>query len=97
VLAGGVESMSQVPMGGQRMAPNPTLVGEHPEAYTPMGLTAENVASRFGIERADQDAFAVSSHDKAFAAIEAGRFTDEIVPIDTRVYVDGVWKDVRFE
>ncbi|MCB9664237.1 MAG: thiolase family protein [Alphaproteobacteria bacterium] len=96
VLAGGVESMSQVPMGGQRMAPNPTLVSDHPEAYTPMGLTAENVASRFGVTRDDQDAFALSSHLKAVAAIEAGRFVDEIVPVKTRVYTDAGWQDVTF-
>jgi hypothetical protein len=74
VLAGGVESMSQIPMGGQKPSPNPDLMAPHPEVYTPMGITAENVASRFGVTRADQDAFALESHRRAVAAIQAGRF-----------------------
>jgi acetyl-CoA acyltransferase len=96
-LAGGVESMSVVPMGGQKPAPNPTLVEEQPEVYTPMGITAENVASRFGVSRADQDAFAASSHDKALAAIAAGRFKDEIVPVHTRVFDGAGWTDITFD
>ena len=94
VLAGGVESMSVVPMGGQKPSPNPELMAHHPEAYTPMGITAEIVAERYGVSRQDQDAFAYESHRRAVAAIEAGRFVDEIVPVATRVYVDGVWRDV---
>lgn len=94
VLAGGVESMSVVPMGGQKLVPNPGLIENNPAAYTPMGLTAENVADRFSVSRADQDAFAVESHKRAAAAIAAGRFVDEIVPVSTRVYNDGVWKDI---
>jgi acetyl-CoA acyltransferase len=93
-LTGGVESMSQIPMGGQRLTPNPTAIAERPEIYTPMGLTSENVAERFNVSRADQDAFAVQSHTKAIAAIEAGRFADEIVPVETRVFVNGSWQDV---
>ncbi len=97
VLAGGVESMSVVPMGGQKPSPNPHLMAERPETYTPMGITAENVASRFDISRADQDAFALQSHERAAAAIDAGRFVDEIIPVDTRVYIKGSWKDIRFD
>ncbi len=97
VLAGGVESMSIVPMGGQKPAPNPTLMDERPDAYTPMGITAEIVAERFGISRADQDAFALQSHQRAAAAIDAGRFTDEIVPVDTRVFDGSAWHDITFQ
>jgi acetyl-CoA acyltransferase len=97
VLAGGVESMSMIAMGGQKPSPNPSLVASRPEAYTPMGITAENVASRFGVSRQDQDAFALQSHQKACAAIAEGRFRGEIVPVDTRVNVEGHWRDVHFE
>jgi acetyl-CoA acyltransferase len=96
VLAGGVESMSQVPMGGAKMAPNPHLVHDRPEAYTGMGVTAEIVAERFGVSRADQDAFALSSHQKAIRAIETGAFVEEIVPVPTRVYTDAGWKEITF-
>jgi len=97
VLAGGVESMSQVPMGGSKPAPNPTLMDESPEAYTPMGLTAENVASKFEVSRERQDAFAMSSHEKALAAIKDGKFKEEIVPLETRVYKGGAWHDIVFD
>ena len=97
VLAGGVESMSIVPMGGQKPSPNPDLVARRPEAYTPMGLTAENVASRFGITRGDQDAFALESHRRALAAIDGGHFKDEIVPVPTRVYANGAWQGFVFD
>lgn len=96
VLAGGVESMSQVPMTGQKPMPNPSLVTSRPDTYTPMGLTAENVAQRFGISRADQDAFAYESHQRAIAAISAGRFEEEIVPVPTRVFKGGAWHDITF-
>ncbi len=96
VLAGGIESMSQVAMGGQKPSPHPGLMETRPAAYTPMGITAEIVADRFNVSRADQDAFAVSSHRKALDAINGGKFTGEIVPIQTRVSVDGVWKDITF-
>ncbi|WP_368503362.1 acetyl-CoA C-acetyltransferase [Alkalihalophilus sp. As8PL] len=82
VVAGGAESMSMIPMGGHVIAPNPTLVEEQPKYYMGMGYTAEEVANRFGISRADQDAFAVESHKRAAAAIESKRFADEIVPVD---------------
>jgi acetyl-CoA acyltransferase len=97
VLSGGVESMSQIAMGGQKPSPNPELMQAHPEAYTPMGITAENVAERFHISRGDQDAFSLRSHQKAVDAIEHGRFTDEILPIDTRVFADGAWQSIRFD
>lgn len=97
VLAGGVESMSQIAMGGQKPSPHPGLMAEHPEVYTPMGITAEIVASRFGVSREEQDAFAASSHQKAAAAIAAGRFVEEIVPVHTRVWSDTGWKELRFE
>ncbi len=97
-LTGGVESMSQVAMGGQKPSPHPGLVANRPETYTPMGITAELVADKYGISRAEQDAFALSSHQKAVAAIQAGRFKDEIVPLKTRVAADGVnWKDISFD
>ena len=89
MIAGGVESMSMVPMVGNKFAPNPTLAAEFPEVYTSMGLTAENVAERFEVSREDQDAFGLRSHQRAAAAIEAGRFEDEIVPVEvTHVWVD---------
>ena len=97
VLAGGVESMSQVAMGGQRPTPNPTLLRERPEIYTMMGTTSENVATRFDVSREDQDAFALSSHQKAAAAQAAGRFDDELVPVPTRVYQNGAWQETTLE
>ena len=95
-LTGGVESMSVLAMGGQKPSPNPDLVERRPEAYTPMGITAEVVATRYNVSRADQDAFAVASHRKALSAIQEGRFADEIVPIHTRVSSDAGWKDITF-
>ena len=92
-LTGGVESMSTIPMGGDRPSPNPTIMTHQPEVFITMGQTSENVARTHGVSREEQDAFAVESHAKAAAAIEAGRFADEIVPVDTRVYVNGKWHD----
>ncbi|MGE0452999.1 MAG: acetyl-CoA C-acyltransferase [Vicinamibacteria bacterium] len=80
-VAGGTESMSLIPMGGHKIAPNPTLLERYPDAYLGMGLTAELVAQKFGITREQSDAFSLASHQKALAAIEAGRFKDEIVPL----------------
>ena len=97
VVSGGVESMSQIAMGGQKPSPNPELMDEHPEAYTPMGITAENVAERFHVSREDQDAFSFRSHQKAVAAIEAGRFREEILPLDTRVFDGGAWQSIHFD
>ncbi|MEZ4239564.1 MAG: thiolase family protein [Myxococcota bacterium] len=97
VLAGGVESMSMIPMGGEKPAPNPALMVDRPEAYTPMGITAEIVAERFEVSRQQQDALALRSHERALAAIAAGRFADEIVPVHTRVFAETGWKDIVFE
>ena len=81
IVAGGVESMSLVPMGGNKLAPSPELADSLIETYTPMGITAENVAQRFNVSREDQDKFGLASHQKAAAAIKEGRFKDEIVPM----------------
>jgi len=85
IIAGGVESMSHVPMTGFKLSPHPKLAEEMPEVYMGMGHTAENVAQRFGISREDQDAFAAESHRRAADAIAAGRFKEEIVPVETSV------------
>jgi acetyl-CoA acyltransferase len=84
VIAGGTESMTQVPMGGFRMAPNPCLVDQMPDAYLAMGLTAENVSTKYGVSREDQDRFAFDSHQKAIAALDAGKFKDECVSVPVR-------------
>ncbi|MDE1175062.1 MAG: acetyl-CoA C-acyltransferase [Edaphobacter sp.] len=81
ILAGGTESMSYVPFGGNKISVNPWLVDHYPGSYMSMGLTAERVATHYGIEREAMDAFALASHRKAIAAIAAGRFADEIVPV----------------
>ncbi|MFP3911677.1 MAG: thiolase family protein [Desulfobacteraceae bacterium] len=81
VISGGVESMSQIPMGGSMMYPNPALVETRPGAFTGMGLTAENVAERFNVSRDRQDEFGARSQQKAEAAIKAGRFKSQIVPL----------------
>jgi acetyl-CoA acyltransferase len=85
IVAGGTESMSLVPMGGHKLAPNPALVERYPDVYLSTGLVAENHARESGISREAQDAFAFESHRKAIAAIDAGRFQDEIVPVDVRL------------
>ncbi len=82
IIAGGAESMSMVPMSGNVFAPNPTLAEIHPEVYIGMGLTAENIAQEYKISREDQDEFALRSHQKASAAIQAGTFRGQIVPIN---------------
>jgi acetyl-CoA acyltransferase len=87
VIAGGTESMSLVPMGGNKVCPNPTLVDEYPDVYLSTGLVAENHARDYSISRDEQDAFALRSHQRAVAAIEAGRYTDEITPLTFRVAV----------
>ena len=81
IVAGGTESMSMIPMGGNKISPNPWLVDHYPDAYLSMGLTAERVAQRFGITRAQCDEFSLRSHQKALAAIAAGKFEDETVPV----------------
>jgi acetyl-CoA acyltransferase len=84
IIAGGTESMSLIPMGGHTVAPNPSLVDHYPDVYLSTGLVAENHARESGISREEQDAFALRSHQRAIAAIDAGRFADEIVPVMAR-------------
>jgi acetyl-CoA acyltransferase len=97
IVAGGVESMSMVEMGGNKLIADPGLVETNINAYMAMGTTAEVVARRFGITREVQDEFAFHSHRKAVAAIEAGKFVDEIVPLDVRVRDNGSWRHLRFD
>ena len=102
MIAGGVEFMSQVPIMGLTPSPNPYLVEHNPQAYTSMGLTAENVAEKFKISREDQDRFALSSHQKAAKAIKEGKFKEEVLPIPAKVREtkeDGtvVVKEVMFD
>ena len=85
IVAGGLETMSMIPMGGGRIRPNPTLVDSYPDYYLNMGLTAENLANKYEITREQSDEFAFNSHRKAIAAIEDGNFKDEIVPFSVRV------------
>jgi acetyl-CoA acyltransferase len=82
IVAGGVESMSCVPLGGLKYSANPGMMVDWPEAFASMGVTAEQVAERYGIDRLAMDTFAVASNAKAAAAIAAGRFTDEIIPVE---------------
>jgi acetyl-CoA acyltransferase len=84
ILAGGTESMSMVPMGGNKVSPNPWLMDHYPDAYLSMGLTAENLAKKYGITREKADEFSLASHKKALAAIAAGKFKDEIVPVEVQ-------------
>jgi acetyl-CoA acyltransferase len=85
IVAGGAESMSMVPMGGNKIAVNPWLVEHRPGSYLTMGLTAERVAQHYGVSREDADRFAVESHEKAVAAAGAGKFQDEIVPVTVTI------------
>jgi acetyl-CoA acyltransferase len=89
VVAGGTESMSLVPMGGHKVAPNPVLVDTYPDVYLTTGLVAENHAREAAVTREEQDAFALASHQKAIAAIDSGRFKDEIVRLEVRVDANG--------
>jgi acetyl-CoA acyltransferase len=91
IVAGGVETMSLIPMGGHTLAPNPDLIAEAPQAYSTMGATAENVAQQYQVSRADQDAFALRSHQKALEAMRSGRFDDEIIPLSLHevLYTNG--------
>jgi acetyl-CoA acyltransferase len=97
VVAGGVESMTMVPMTGNKLSASPEAMRRCPEVYTPMGITAENVAKKFGITRAEQDAFALRSQQKAAAAVKAGVFEQEIVPVKATRYVDGKRVEVEFK
>ena len=85
IVAGGTESMSMVPMGGNKISPNPWLVDHYPDAYINMGLGTENIARKFGITREAADHFSAESHKKALAAIAAGHFKDETVPVEVRL------------
>src|SRR5215813_1816308 len=87
IVAGGTESMSMIPMGGHKISPNPTLIETNPDTYLSMGLTAENLAKEFRIGREDQDLFSLESHRRAVAALDSGRFNDEIVPLPLRELV----------
>jgi acetyl-CoA acyltransferase len=95
IVAGGTESMSMVPMGGNKVSPNPALVDSYPDVYLSTGLVAENHARESGISRDEQDAFALRSHQRALAAIESGRFKDEVVPLTFKV-INGSVQDVTF-
>ena len=85
IVAGGTESMSLIPMGGHKLAPNPELVSQYPDVYLSTGLVAENHANESKISREEQDAFALRSHQRALAAIDEGRFADETVPVTVKV------------
>ena len=85
VIAGGVETMSQVPMSSNKFMANPTLAKEHPGVYIGMGQTAENLARQYEVTREEQDAFALRSHQRAAAAQDAGKFDDEIVPLEVEI------------
>ncbi len=89
MVAGGTESMSMIPMGGNKISPNPWLVDHYPDAYLSMGLTAERVAARFRITRAQCDEFSLRSHEKALAAIAAGKFEDETVAVPVSLTANG--------
>lgn len=85
IVAGGLETMSMIPMGGNKLRPNPAIVDTYPDYYLNMGLTAENLAKKYEISREQADEFSLGSHQKAAAAIKAGRFKDEIVPFNVRI------------
>src|SRR6202167_2416161 len=85
IVAGGTESMSLIPMGGNKVSPNPWLMDHYPDAYLGMGLTAENLAKKYGITREQADEFSLRSHKNAVAAIAAGKFKDEIVPVEVNL------------
>jgi len=98
IIAGGVESMSLIPMGGWRIVPNADVALAHPDYYWGMGLTAEAVAKEYKIGREEQDQFAYNSHQKAINAIKEGKFKDEIVPVNiTEIYVDESGKKKKRE
>jgi acetyl-CoA acyltransferase len=95
IVAGGTESMSLVPMGGHKIAPNPALMNSYPDVYLSTGLVAENHARESGITREEQDAYALRSHQRALAAIDSGKFAQETVPLQARIISGGV-KEVPF-
>jgi acetyl-CoA acyltransferase len=85
IVAGGTESMSMVPMGGNKVSPNPWLVDHYPDAYINMGLGTENIARKFGVTREQADEFSMNSHRKALAALAAGHFKDETIPVEVKI------------
>ena len=85
IVAGGTESMTMVPMGGNKISPNPWLMDNYPDSYLGMGLTAENLARKYGITREEADQFSYRSHQNALAAIAAGKFKDEVVPVEVKM------------
>ena len=89
IIAGGTESMSMVPMTGLKFAPNPFFAADSPVVYTSMGLTAENVAEKYGVNREDQDKFSLRSHQNANRAVTSGLFDAEIIPIDVKIIEPG--------
>jgi acetyl-CoA acyltransferase len=97
VVAGGTESMSLVPMGGNKIAPNPALVDSYPDVYLTTGLVAENHVRDYGITREEQDAFALRSHQRAVSAIDSGRFRDESVSVGTFDVDEGPRRDTSLE
>jgi acetyl-CoA acyltransferase len=97
IVAGGTESMSMIPMGGNKISPNPWLVEHNPGAYLSMGLTAERVGHRFGITREQSDEFSLRSHQKALAAIQAGKFVDETAPVPVSFVTPNGKKPIRQE
>ena len=97
IVAGGTESMSMVPMGGNKISANPTLVENYPDAYLSTGLTAERLAKRFGISRQQADEFSLNSHKKALAAIAAGKFDEEIIPVSVSFTTPNGSKPKRIE
>src|SRR5947209_5785671 len=97
IIAGGTESMSMIPMGGHKISPNPWLVEPSPGAYLSMGLTAERLAQRFGITREQADEFSLRSHQKALAAIAAGKFNDELIPVPVSFTMPNGSKPKRVE
>ena len=96
IIAGGTESMSMVPMGGNKVSPNPALVDSYPDVYLSTGLVAENHAREASISREEQDAFALRSHERALAAIKDGRFADEITPLTYRLVDGAAIREVAF-
>ena len=97
IVAGGTESMSLVPMGGNKIAPNPALVDSYPDVYLTTGLVAENHVRDYGISRDEQDGFALRSHQRAVAAIDAGRFKDETIPLPALAVDEGPRRDTSMD
>ena len=97
IVAGGTESMSLVPMGGNKIAPNPALVDSYPDVYLTTGLVAENHVRDYGISREEQDSFALRSHQRALAGIDAGRFNDETIALPALAVDEGPRRDTSMD